>query len=118
MPSRNPRLRVEDMLHNVQSIERYANGFTWEELQGDELRRDAIERCIGRISEAAVKLAEFTETAAPEIEWVQIRRIGNVIRHEYDRVDFDLIWNIIQDELPQLKAACERMLATLPPDPE
>jgi uncharacterized protein with HEPN domain len=39
--------------------------------------------------------------------------MGNRLRHAYDRVDFDLIWDTVQDDLPALKAAVTRALPML-----
>src|ERR1700735_5596490 len=56
VPSERPALRVADILENIDLIQVYAGGMDWPAFQADRMRRDAIERCLQRISEAAVKL--------------------------------------------------------------
>ena len=56
----------------------------------DAKTQDAVERCFQRISEAAVKLGDDADARYPEIPWRDIRRFGNVLRHEYDAVGHDL----------------------------
>jgi uncharacterized protein with HEPN domain len=55
------------------------------------------------ISEAAIRLKEHAETMLPELPWRDIRGIGNWLRHQYDTIEAETIWNTIQDDLPPLK---------------
>lgn len=64
------------------------------------------------LSEAAVRLKEDAETLCPSVPWRDIRGIGNWLRHQYDRLEVEIIWNSIQDDLPPLKKAVESALAT------
>lgn len=75
--------------------------------------RDAIERRLLIVSEAAVKLGPAVEDEASEIDWRGVRGIGNVLRHSYDQVDEAVISLVITRELPRLKAACQRLLSKL-----
>jgi uncharacterized protein with HEPN domain len=78
---------------------------------------DAVERCLGRITEAALKLDTQAETYAPGPTWKDIRGLGNILRHGYDAINLDTIWQIVTEHLPMLAAACREALTTLPPDP-
>jgi uncharacterized protein with HEPN domain len=49
----------------------------------------------------------------PDQPWHEIRALGNRLRHEYDRVRTDRIWNIVTNDLPVLRKACESALAQL-----
>lgn len=42
----------------------------------------------------------------------KVRGLGNVLRHDYDMINLGVIWVAVTDELPELRAACERTLAT------
>jgi uncharacterized protein with HEPN domain len=52
-----------------------------------------------------------------DVPWRQIRDLGNLLRHAYDKVDLEIIWHTITDDLPPLKAAVLRALNSLPGDP-
>ncbi len=111
MPSDNPALRFQDILDNIARIESHVAGLSSAgDFASDALRQDAVERCFARISEAAVKLGEQAPVHAPDIPWHDIRGIGNILRHAYDGVDPDILWNAVHHELPPLKAACEKAL--------
>jgi uncharacterized protein with HEPN domain len=49
----------------------------------------------------------------PDIEWAKIAAIGNILRHEYERVDPQTMWEIATVKLPELQKAVEQMLADL-----
>ena len=114
MPSRDPAHRFEDILTNIERIELHIEGIHDETaFEEDPTVYDAVERCLERISEAASKLDGDAEVLCPEIPWAQIRGLGNVLRHEYDRVEGVRVWYTIKDDLPALKTASEGALRTL-----
>lgn len=82
-------------------------------LRLDPKTRDAVERCLERISEAAAKLGDEAGELVPGQPWSEIRALGNRLRHEYDRVRVDRLWAIIVQDLPSLQTACEAGLAKL-----
>lgn len=113
MPSSRPVERLDDILENIGRIETYVTGYDAERFAKDYMRQDAVERCLLRISEAAKKLGEQAETLAPGQPWSDIRSMDNVLRHDYDNVDPDIIWRVATVDLRSLKEAVESALATL-----
>lgn len=110
MPSEAPDRRLQDIIDNIDRITRYREGSP----AGSELdakTRDAIERCLQRISEAAKKLGSGVAEQHPSIPWRSIRGLGNVLRHEYDSVDDLSIDAIVREHLGPLRAACAAELA-------
>ena len=106
MPSSDPAQRFEDILLNIARIEEHTTGVDDETaFEESHLVYDAVERCLERISEAAKKLGLVAETLCPDIPWPKLRGLGNVLRHEYDRVEGFRIWYVVQDDLPRLKTA-------------
>jgi uncharacterized protein with HEPN domain len=79
----------------------------------DRKTYDAVERCLERISEAAAKLGDLAPTLMPGQPWQEIRALGNRLRHEYDAIREDRLWDIVQIDLPPLCAACEEALRRL-----
>lgn len=110
MPSSKPAERYRDILNNIAKISLYVDGYSRERFLADEKTLDAVERCLSRISEAAVKLGDKAESAAPGIPWRDIRGLGNNLRHAYDGVDPDILWNLIQKDLEPLAVACRFVL--------
>lgn len=110
MPSKDPRQRFEDILENISRIEEFTAGMDMHGFAADLKTSNAVERCVERISEAAKKLGSQAEALCPEIAWPRLCALGNMLRHEYDRIDVVRIWLLIEDNLPPLKAAVERVL--------
>jgi len=68
---------------------------------------------LERISEAAKKLGDVAEQLCPGIPWAKVRAVGNVLRHEYDRIDVGRVWLMVEADLPPLKAAVQAALKGL-----
>ena len=110
MPFEDVHLRLADIFEAIQSIDRFVAGMDGASYANDERTQAAVERKFLIISEAAIRLKDAAETICPEIPWRDIRGIGNWLRHSYDRIDPETIWNTVQDDLPPLRAAVERAL--------
>jgi len=113
VPSKDPLQRFEDILENVVLIEGFTSGMDLTAYLEDFKTRNATERCLERISEAARKLGELAEGLCPAIRWADLRALGNFLRHEYDRVDPARVWVMIEDDLGPLKTAAQRALQQL-----
>ena len=105
MPSDKPLQRLNDILENIDWIIDYTREQQYPDFSKDRRTRDAVERCLLRISEAARKLEGFVDDIASDQPWSDIRSLGNVIRHEYDAVNSAAIWKIVEDDLPPLRRA-------------
>jgi uncharacterized protein with HEPN domain len=71
-----------------------------------------VERCLQRISEAALKLGDLAESLMPEQPWRSIRALGNRLRHEYDFIRAEQLWEIVITDLPRRRRACQEALRT------
>ena len=71
----------------------------------------AVERGLEIISEASRHLSDDYKAQAPDVPWRQIAAIGNLLRHEYQRVDISATWNILKEHLPRLAEATVRLIA-------
>ena len=83
---------------------------------GGMLRLDA---CVMRLQVIGESVKSILSTKnnplsyAPEIPWKKIVALRNIISHEYISIDEELIYNIIKDDLPQLKVAVETIILRL-----
>nr|WP_250809558.1 HepT-like ribonuclease domain-containing protein [Neorhizobium tomejilense] len=109
---------MRDIAENGEAVLEYTQGMDFESFLRNRLVRDASERCLARISEAAVKLGPMAEDLLPRHGWRDIRNFGNILRHEYEDVLDDVTWAIITRHLPLLLAELETFLADYPQDQE
>lgn len=79
----------------------------------DPVYRNAIERCVSVISEALRHVPADVTDGYPAVPWNKIRGIGNIIRHDYERIDPGVLHDIVLYELEPLEDACRRILAGL-----
>lgn len=72
--------------------------------------QDATLRNLQTMSEATQRLSDAMKATHPEIEWTRISAFRNVLVHNYLGVDLELIWEVIERDLPELKRAVADML--------
>lgn len=86
-------------MENIVPIEELTAGMNLTAFTEDLKTRNAVERYLERISEAARKLGGAAEELCPAIPWAQLRAMGNFLRHEYDKIDIVRVWLTIEDDL-------------------
>lgn len=77
----------------------------------DETSRLAAEAISHRIGEAVARLPDAFMVDHPTIEWRKIRGMRNIIAHSYARVDYSILWNALDQRMPEVKAYVRDLLA-------
>jgi len=96
---------ISHMIECIQRIENYVNTDK-ESFTNTELLQDAVTRVLQVMSESSQRLSEQAKGKCPEIDWRSISGFRNILVHDYlGGIDNELIWQVIQQELPSLKAA-------------
>jgi uncharacterized protein with HEPN domain len=114
VPSRHdPADSLADIIENAERIESYVAGMSRDAFAGNGLARDAVERCLERVCEAAHRLGDQAAELMPGQPWSDIRGMGNRLRHAYDRISLDVTWNAVHRDLPGLAADARQALARL-----
>lgn len=109
----NPADCLADIVANAERIEQYLLCLDQPSFAAAGLERDAIERCLERICEAVFRLGDRAETLMPGQPLADIRGMGNRLRHAYDRLDVQIVWNTAILRVPELAAAARLALASL-----
>ncbi len=110
MPSSDPEQRFHDILNNIARSEQHTAGMNSRAFAGDKKTYDAVERCLERISEASKKLGSLAEDLCPGVPWSQLRGLGIFSGMNYDRIERDRLWFMVERDLAPLKAAVEQAL--------
>jgi len=113
MVTRSPLLRIHDMLESIRGIEKALAGKTMRDYERSWLLRSAVERGIEVISEASRHLGRDLKAQHNDVRWKDIAGIGNILRHDYQRIDAAIIWKAVKDDLPPLKEALLALKASL-----
>lgn len=102
MSKRDILLLLDDMLVSAQKIKRYTQDIDYDKFLKDEKTIDAVVRNFEIIGEAANRIDQDFRNQNPQIEWNRIRGFRNRIVHDYFGIDFDIVWNIIENYLDEL----------------
>ncbi len=102
-------LRIPDYLgHIVEAIERihrYVEDVDEVAFLEDEKTQDAIVRNIEVIGEAAHNIERYHAAFAsnhPEVPWILMYTMRNRVAHGYFKIDFELVWKTVHEDLPDL----------------
>ena len=75
----------------------------------DAKTQDAVIRNLEVMCESTRQLPDDWKAAHPEIDWQQVSDFRNFLAHQYLDVDLEIVWNVVENYLPDLKAAVEAM---------
>lgn len=106
---RASRERVLDVLEAIERIEKYARGGR-EEFEQDELVQVWILHYLQILGEAVNALRPEFQQGHPEVPWGPIVGMRNILVHQYFEIDTDIIWSVVESELPKLKAWFQAIL--------
>src|SRR5216684_6765107 len=101
--TKSPRLRLLHIRDEIDGVAAALEGVTFTQYQESYILRRAAERAVQIISEAARALPAELLDRHPAAPWNAIIGIGNVLRHEYQRIDDRRVWEIVTVHLPQLR---------------
>lgn len=104
-------VRLHDILDNIAIIDSAVSQKTFDQFLADPILRLAIERGIEIISEATRHIPVDVTDHYPAIPWRNIKAIGNVLRHDYQRIDPDIVWKIATVQLAELAPIVRGILA-------
>lgn len=104
------KARLEHILEAIQHIDSFLGEMDFTHFSVSVLHRSAVERQLEIIGEATAHISDGLKLQYPEVDWRPIKRFRNVIVHEYFGVSIQLLWGVIQKELPVLKIQIFRIL--------
>ncbi len=103
------RLYVNDMIGFAEKAQSYTEGMDQTAFVTDSRTYDATLRNLELIGEAATHIPTAIREAHPEVPWRTMVGVRNRIIHGYLGIDSDLIWDIIQKDIPVLLPSLRQM---------
>ena len=98
------------MLTGIERIDYYIEGFNFKQFKQDYKTVDAVIRNFEVIGEAAKNLPKEIKSKYPEVPWSEMYLLRNKISHEYFGVDYEIIWDVATNYLPENKKQIEAIL--------
>jgi uncharacterized protein with HEPN domain len=102
--------RLWHMLDHASEAMEMAGGRQREDLDKDRMLNLSLVRLVEIVGEAATHVSQTTRSRLSNIPWPQIVGFRNRLIHGYDQVDFDVLWKIVQLDLPPLVVELRKAL--------
>jgi uncharacterized protein with HEPN domain len=105
--------RLHDVVDAINQIDALLKGKDHKDFVSDRFLRAAFERFLEILSEASRHIPDELKVSRSDIQWRRIADIGNVLRHAYNRVDSDILWELhAGGDLAVLRDAVRGFLST------
>jgi len=114
LPDERDAACLLDMPQAAEKVHRFIKGKTQDAFVADEVLRDAVERNVEIIGEAARRVSDAFKNQHPEIPWRKMIAQRNVLIHEYDKISVDEMWMVATFHIPKL---IENLTGLIPPTP-
>lgn len=113
MPDRlGDQVRLRHAIDAISEIENYTKDISFEGFNENSMVQDACIRQLGVIGEACNRISKNLQESSPQIEWKAIIGLRNIVIHEYFGIDIQIVWNVIEVELPNLKKQMTELLSS------
>ncbi|HQL91296.1 MAG TPA: DUF86 domain-containing protein [Syntrophales bacterium] len=104
---------IKDILKSIHQIESFVEGLQYEEFRKDDKTASAVIRKLEIIGEAAKQIPTRIRQTHPELPWTEMARMRDKLIHGYFGVDHEIIWKVVKERLPEVKATLEKIIAQL-----
>lgn len=98
---------LKHILDSIAFLEDFINDKNFDEFRSSRAVQNVIIRELEVIGEAAKRLSENFKNKYSEIPWKDISGMRDRLIHDYFKIDYKIVWQVVQDDLPKLKSALE-----------
>lgn len=112
MSERDFRLYLVDIRDSGSAVLAFVKDLSFEEFCNDRKTSSAVIREFEIIGEAVGKLPDELKQKRPDVAWQDIKDFRNLLIHEYFGVDMEIVWKVIQEDIPVLMNAVKEILQT------
>ena len=111
--NRKLSLYIKDIIEAIEKIKDFTDGMNFEEFLQDDKTASAVLRKIEIVGEATKQLQKDVLSRFPEIPWSSMAKMRDKIIHFYHKVDYEIVWKVISEDLPKLKPDLEKIYQIL-----
>ncbi len=105
------RARLLHMLEAAEDALNISGGYTRADIENNKMLELALVKAVEIIGEAARNVSAETRALSPQIEWDKIVGMRHKLVHDYFRISYDVLWEVITDSLPPLIIHLERLIS-------
>ena len=92
-----------DIANAIERILRYTQGVSREELEANDEKLSAVLYQITIIGEATKRISLSFREQHLELPWREMAGMRDIIVHNYDQLDFDIVWDVVHNKLSELQ---------------
>ena len=100
---------LQDMLEAAERVISYCKGITYQQFIDDTKTQDAVVRNIEILGEAVKSIPKTTRRKHSAIPWKSIAGMRDRLIHDYFGVNYDVVWDVARNDLPQLLIALKKI---------
>jgi len=101
-PESKDMARLWDMLDAARTTVEFTRDLRYDDFLKDRKTRNAVERNLEVLGEAARRVSPLTRECYPTIPWRSMIGLRNVLAHEYGEIRYEVIWSIVAERLVPL----------------
>lgn len=113
MSKRSVKLLLQDIVEALNNILSYSSEMSFDQFMSDQKTKDAVVRNFEIIGEVANKLPKDFLDKNNHIDWPGIIGFRNILVHDYFGIDYEILWKIKSDNLPELDSKITALLEKL-----
>jgi uncharacterized protein with HEPN domain len=106
-------IRIRHILDAISDIETFTEKKNFEDFSSDKMLQSACVHQLQIIGEAANHFTREFINKHNNVEWAEIVGLRNLLIHEYFGIDIKLVWQVIQNDIPRLKAHIQNIIENL-----
>jgi len=111
MSERDAKALLQDMLEAGRRILVYTGGQNYAAFKKDFKTQDAVLRNLEILGEAAKHIPDEVSAQYPDLPWREMAGTRDRLIHHYFGVNLDVVWGIVELELPGVVAELEVILS-------
>jgi uncharacterized protein with HEPN domain len=104
---------LQDILVAMTRIAEYLEGYDFDQFKKDYKTVDAVIRNFEIIGEASRKLPDHIKENNPDLPWDEMYLLRNKVSHEYFGIDYEIIWDVCINHLPENRKQIQSILKNL-----
>ena len=110
---KDPGFFIMHIIDSIGKIEDFTGNKTKDDFLEDVQLQDAVIRRIEIIGEASKNIPEEFKRNFQDVPWSEMARTRDKLIHGYFGVDLELTWDIVENDLPELKIRMVQILEEL-----
>jgi len=104
--------RIQHIIDSISKIQQYAESMSQQQFEATNMAIDAVIMNFEISGEAVRYIPAEAQERYPDVSWAKLRAMRNIVIHEYQAVDLDVIWSTVRHDLPSLLPQLRHVLHT------